>query len=165
MKTAFITGITGQDGCYLTRLHLLHGFSVHGITRDLSTMDRTRIDEMKKPLPEESRRISDRRYSSVYCLQSVSIDCDHVGAFSSRPHRARSASSLSVDSRSGTDTRRSGDADTSKCQRKRYLRGITEIPKTTYERDVRQMSRKLGYIHIPKPREQLFDAHWPKWLA
>ena len=33
MKTAFITGITGQDGSYLTELLLAKGYQVHGIVR------------------------------------------------------------------------------------------------------------------------------------
>ena len=33
MKTALITGITGQDGAYLTELLLDKGYIVHGIRR------------------------------------------------------------------------------------------------------------------------------------
>ena len=32
-KTAFITGITGQDGSYLAELLLAKGYTVHGLMR------------------------------------------------------------------------------------------------------------------------------------
>ena len=35
-KTAFITGITGQDGSYLTEFLLDKGYDVHGLVRSLS---------------------------------------------------------------------------------------------------------------------------------
>ena len=35
MKKAFITGITGQDGYYLSKLLLEKGYQVHGTIRDL----------------------------------------------------------------------------------------------------------------------------------
>ncbi len=41
---AFITGITGQDGSYLTELLLGQGYTVHGIVRRSSTTRRTRLD-------------------------------------------------------------------------------------------------------------------------
>lgn len=45
MKTALITGITGQDGSYLTDLLLARGYTVHGIIRRSSTFNTDRIDE------------------------------------------------------------------------------------------------------------------------
>lgn len=33
VKTAFITGITGQDGSFLTEFFLEKGYEVHGIVR------------------------------------------------------------------------------------------------------------------------------------
>ncbi len=41
---AIITGITGQDGSYLTELLLGKGYEVHGIVRRSSTMQRPRLD-------------------------------------------------------------------------------------------------------------------------
>jgi GDPmannose 4,6-dehydratase len=41
---AFITGITGQDGSYLTELLLDHGYQVHGLVRRTSTLSRSRLD-------------------------------------------------------------------------------------------------------------------------
>lgn len=42
-KSALITGITGQDGSYLTELLLQRGYEVHGIVRRSSTLDRPRL--------------------------------------------------------------------------------------------------------------------------
>ncbi len=44
MKKALITGITGQDGSYLTELLLEKGYEVHGIVRASSSFNRARID-------------------------------------------------------------------------------------------------------------------------
>ncbi len=46
MKKALITGITGQDGSYLTELLLDKGYEVHGIIRRHSTISTTRIDHI-----------------------------------------------------------------------------------------------------------------------
>ncbi|MBP1626373.1 MAG: GDP-mannose 4,6-dehydratase [Holophagaceae bacterium] len=45
-KTALITGITGQDGSYLTELLLAKGYTVHGIIRRASTFNTDRIDHL-----------------------------------------------------------------------------------------------------------------------
>ena len=44
-KRAFITGITGQDGSYLSELLLGKGYEVHGLVRRSSTFNRSRIEE------------------------------------------------------------------------------------------------------------------------
>ena len=41
MKVAFITGVTGQDGSYLTELLLHKGYTVHGLIRRCSTHSNT----------------------------------------------------------------------------------------------------------------------------
>lgn len=46
MKTAFITGITGQDGAYLAELLLSKGYKVYGGFRRLSTPNFWRLDEL-----------------------------------------------------------------------------------------------------------------------
>ena len=46
MKTALITGITGQDGAYLTELLLEKGYIVHGIRRRSSMLNTARIDHL-----------------------------------------------------------------------------------------------------------------------
>ena len=45
MKKALITGITGQDGFYLTKFLLKKGYQVHGIKRRTSLINTQRIDE------------------------------------------------------------------------------------------------------------------------
>jgi len=46
VKTAFITGITGQDGSYLADLLLDKGYDVHGTVRRTSTLARSRLDHL-----------------------------------------------------------------------------------------------------------------------
>ena len=48
MKKALITGITGQDGAYLTELLLEKGYEVHGIIRRSSSFNTDRIDHLYK---------------------------------------------------------------------------------------------------------------------
>ena len=56
MKTAFITGITGQDGSYLAELLLEKGYEVHGLLRRTSTFTTGRIDHLyRDPHEQESR--------------------------------------------------------------------------------------------------------------
>ena len=45
-KVALITGITGQDGSYLTELLLEKGYEVHGIVRRHSSINTSRIDHL-----------------------------------------------------------------------------------------------------------------------
>ena len=45
-KVALITGITGQDGSYLTELLLEKGYEVHGIVRRASLINTHRIDHI-----------------------------------------------------------------------------------------------------------------------
>src|SRR5437764_8836976 len=46
-KIALITGITGQDGSYLTELLLQKGYAVHGIVRRTSNLLRSRIEHLR----------------------------------------------------------------------------------------------------------------------
>lgn len=46
VKKALITGITGQDGSYLTELLLEKGYAVHGIVRRASSFNRHRIEHL-----------------------------------------------------------------------------------------------------------------------
>ena len=45
-KTALITGVTGQDGAYLSRLLLDKGYTVHGLKRRSSSFNTERIDDL-----------------------------------------------------------------------------------------------------------------------
>lgn len=46
MRKALITGITGQDGSYLSELLLSKGYEVHGLVRRSSSLNRGRIDPL-----------------------------------------------------------------------------------------------------------------------
>jgi GDPmannose 4,6-dehydratase len=46
MPKALITGITGQDGSYLTEMLLNKGYEVHGLVRRTSSLDRSRLDHL-----------------------------------------------------------------------------------------------------------------------
>ena len=56
MKRALITGITGQDGSFLTELLLEKGYQVHGIVRRASTFNTDRIQHLyRDPHDPETR--------------------------------------------------------------------------------------------------------------
>jgi GDPmannose 4,6-dehydratase len=46
-RIAFITGITGQDGSYLTEMLLEKGYTVHGLVRRASMFNRSRIEHLR----------------------------------------------------------------------------------------------------------------------
>ncbi len=46
VRKALITGITGQDGSYLSELLLEKGYEVHGVIRRTSTFNTDRIDHI-----------------------------------------------------------------------------------------------------------------------
>lgn len=46
MKTALITGVTGQDGAYLSEFLLSKGYTVHGLKRRTSLFNTQRIDHL-----------------------------------------------------------------------------------------------------------------------
>ena len=52
---AFVTGITGQDGYYLTKLLLEKGYEVHGSIRRSSTFNTERIDTLISQYAEDGR--------------------------------------------------------------------------------------------------------------
>src|SRR5664279_5631262 len=45
-KTALITGVTGQDGAYLSELLLAKGYTVHGIKRRSSSFNTGRVEHL-----------------------------------------------------------------------------------------------------------------------
>ena len=57
-KKALITGITGQDGAYLTELLLDKGYEVHGIKRRASQLNTDRIDHLYQDPHEEDVRLT-----------------------------------------------------------------------------------------------------------
>lgn len=58
MKTALITGITGQDGAYLARLLLAKGYAVHGVKRRSSMFNTQRVDGIYSDPHEVHSRFS-----------------------------------------------------------------------------------------------------------
>ncbi len=56
-KTALITGITGQDGSYLTELLLNKGYIIHGIKRRSSSFNTRRIDHLYRDRHEKDVRL------------------------------------------------------------------------------------------------------------
>jgi GDPmannose 4,6-dehydratase len=57
MKKALLTGITGQDGAYLTELLLNKGYEVHGIKRRSSLFNTDRIDHLYQDPHEDQPKL------------------------------------------------------------------------------------------------------------
>ena len=73
MKKALITGITGQDGSYLSELLLSKEYEVHGIIRRSSVDFRERINHLERKenfyggRVEENRRVYTLILFYFYC--------------------------------------------------------------------------------------------------
>jgi len=61
MKKALITGVTGQDGAYLSEFLLLKGYEVHGIKRRASLFNTDRIDHLY-----QDSHVPNRKYHLHY---------------------------------------------------------------------------------------------------
>jgi len=57
LKKALITGITGQDGSYLTELLLEKGYMVYGLVRRSSLFNRSRIDHILDRYPKQVKLV------------------------------------------------------------------------------------------------------------
>jgi len=57
-KVALITGVTGQDGAYLSRLLLEKGYTVHGVKRRSSSFNTGRIEDIYQDPHVEHQRFS-----------------------------------------------------------------------------------------------------------
>src|SRR6516225_4496203 len=57
-KKALLTGITGQDGAYLTELLLSKGYEVHGIKRRSSLFNTDRIDHLYQDPHDKNVRLT-----------------------------------------------------------------------------------------------------------
>ena len=63
-KIALITGVTGQDGSYLTEILLKKGYEVHGLVRKSSSFNTRRIDHI----------IEDEKYAdSFFFIMEISL--------------------------------------------------------------------------------------------
>ncbi|MGA8279210.1 MAG: GDP-mannose 4,6-dehydratase [Rhodanobacteraceae bacterium] len=106
-KRALITGITGQDGAYLTELLLKRNYEVHGIKRRASSFNTERIDHLYHELGEPgaaltlhygdlsdssalSRVIRDVRPDEIYNLAAQS----HVAVSFEEPEYTANADAL-----------------------------------------------------------------------
>ena len=56
MKTAIISGVTGQDGAYLSEFLLKKGYTVHGIKRRSSSLNTDRIDHLYQDPHEKNKK-------------------------------------------------------------------------------------------------------------
>lgn len=80
LKRALITGVTGQDGAYLTELLLSKGYEVHGIKRRSSLFNTARIDHLyedpHQPAPHFMLHYGDLTDSSglIQIVQKVQPD-------------------------------------------------------------------------------------------
>ena len=54
-KKALITGVTGQDGAYLSEFLLKKGYEVHGLKRRSSLFNTDRIDHLYEDPHKENR--------------------------------------------------------------------------------------------------------------
>ena len=73
MKTALITGITGQDGSYLAELLLEKGYKVYGLVRRSSTVTFERIQHIQDRLELLSGDLTDQN-SLFYALEESRPD-------------------------------------------------------------------------------------------
>ena len=83
MKTALITGITGQDGSYLAELLLAKGYLVYGIIRRSSSFNTGRIDHIYKDPTILSRRCVLSMETSTTAIDHCTTQPDeiyHLGA-------------------------------------------------------------------------------------
>ena len=56
IKKVLITGVTGQDGAYLSEFLLQKGYEVHGLKRRTSLFNTDRIDHLYQDYHEENQR-------------------------------------------------------------------------------------------------------------
>lgn len=82
MKTAFITGITGQDGSYLAEFLLSKGYEVHGMVRYAASPNTGRIDHIKDRLHLHYGDMTD----SATMSDIISINPDEVYNLAAQSH-------------------------------------------------------------------------------
>ena len=90
MPTAFITGVSGQDGSYLAELLLGKGYDVHGLVRRSSSVTTWRLDSIYKDPHESDRRFhlhyGDLGDSSVLTRLIREIQPDEVYNLAAQSH-------------------------------------------------------------------------------
>tara|TARA_B000000532_G_scaffold243840_1_gene241146 strand:+ start:4811 stop:5830 length:1020 start_codon:yes stop_codon:yes gene_type:complete len=91
MKKAFITGVTGQDGFYLSKFLLEKEYEVHGTIRRSSTFNTSRIDKLIEDYSKDKRfqlYYSDLTDSSSLASLINSIEPDEVYNLAAQSHVA-----------------------------------------------------------------------------
>ncbi|MEX0811990.1 MAG: GDP-mannose 4,6-dehydratase [Chitinophagales bacterium] len=73
MKTALITGITGQDGAYLAEFLLEKGYNVHGIKRRSSLINTERVDHLY-----QDTHVQDRNFIMHYGDMTDSLNITSI---------------------------------------------------------------------------------------
>ena len=90
MKTALITGITGQDGSHLADLLIDKGYEVHGIIRRASTFNTRRIDHLYRDPHEPDARMllhyGDLTDGSQIARAIASIEPDEIYNLGAQSH-------------------------------------------------------------------------------
>jgi GDPmannose 4,6-dehydratase len=91
MSKALITGITGQDGYYLTKLLIEKGYEVHGTVRRSSSINTSRIDDLISQHQEDKRL--NLYYSDLLDSSSIgnlinSIEPDEIYNLAAQSHVA-----------------------------------------------------------------------------
>src|SRR5258708_18929561 len=85
VKTALITGVTGQDGAYLSKFLLAKGYEVHGIKRRSSLFNTARIDHIYEdphnPHPRFILHYGDLTDSSSLINIVQSLQPHHISNF------------------------------------------------------------------------------------
>lgn len=88
MKTALITGITGQDGSYLAELLLSKGYEVHGIKRRSSSFNTARVDHIYEDSDKFYLHYGDLSDSSNLTRLLSTIEPDEVYNLAAQSHVA-----------------------------------------------------------------------------
>ena len=91
MKKAFITGVTGQDGYYLSKFLLEKGYIIHGTIRRSSTFNTDRIDQLTAEYGVDKRfnlYYSDLTDSSSLVSLINSIEPDEIYNLAAQSHVA-----------------------------------------------------------------------------
>jgi len=90
MKKALVTGITGQDGSYLTELLLSKGYEVHGVIRRSSSFNTKRIDHVYQDPHEANPKLflhyGDLTDSSVCHRLIEKIEPDEIYNLGAQSH-------------------------------------------------------------------------------
>ena len=91
MTKAFLTGITGQDGYYLSKLLLEKGYEVHGAIRRSSSINTSRIDDLisiYSPNKQLNLHYSDLTDSSSLTMLINTIEPDEIYNLAAQSHVA-----------------------------------------------------------------------------